>query len=113
MNDAQHPIFTAVADDDTGATDLAGMLADQGLRTVLLIDLPAPSDYERWTAGQDAVIAGVGTRAMAPQEAYERTRAAVRQLESARLATLEIKYCSTFDSTREGNIGPAIDAAMD
>jgi 3-dehydrotetronate 4-kinase len=107
------PIFAAVADDDTGATDLAGMLADQGLRTILLIDLPRASDYERWTAGQDAVIAGIGTRAIAPGDAYERTRAAVRLLGSAAPQMLEIKYCSTFDSTREGNIGPTLDAAMD
>lgn len=113
MSPPRAPIFTAAADDDTGATDLAGMLADQGLRTILLIDLPQPADYERWTAGQDAVIAGIGTRAIAPGDAYERTRAAVRLLGSAAPAMLEIKYCSTFDSTREGNIGPTIDAAMD
>jgi 3-dehydrotetronate 4-kinase len=113
VSGTDHAIFAAVADDDTGATDLAGMLADQGLRTVLLIDLPAPADYERWTAAHDAVIAGVGTRAIAPREAYERTRAAVRLLRAGRPAALAIKYCSTFDSTREGNIGPSIDAAMD
>jgi uncharacterized protein YgbK (DUF1537 family) len=113
VNSLSHPIFTAVADDDSGATDLAGMLADQGLRTVLLIDLPEPADYERWTAGQDAVITGAGTRAITPRAAYERTRSAVKMLQSARPAALEIKYCSTFDSTTEGNIGPSIDAAMD
>ena len=113
MSGPCRPVFAAVADDDTGATDLAGMLADQGLRTVLLIDLPAPADYERWTAAHDAVIAGVGTRALAPREAYEKTRAAVRMLRSGGPAAIQIKYCSTFDSTREGNIGPSIDAAMD
>ncbi len=112
MNEGRS-IFAAVADDDTGATDLAGMLADGGLRTVLLIDIPEAEDYDRWTAGQDAVIVGVGTRAIAPAEAYERTRAAVRLLNGGDPAMLEVKYCSTFDSTAEGNIGCTIEAAMD
>lgn len=106
-------IFAAVADDDTGATDLAGMLADQGLRTVLLIDIPSPQDFEHWTRGYDAVILGAGTRALSPQAAYEKTRAAVRRVRSLEPRVIAVKYCSTFDSTREGNIGPSIDAAMD
>jgi uncharacterized protein YgbK (DUF1537 family) len=63
-----------VADDDTGPT--AGMPADPGWRTVLPIHMPSREDYEPWTAAPDAVIAGVGTRAIAPREANERTRAA-------------------------------------
>lgn len=106
-------VFAAVADDDTGATDLAGMLADQGLRTVLLIDLPEPDDFAKWTAGYDAVIAGAGTRALSPAEAYARTCQAVRLLAALHPRAIQIKYCSTFDSTEEGNIGPSLDAAMD
>lgn len=106
-------VFAAVADDDTGATDLAGMLADRGLRTVLAIDLPTASCLEQRTRGYDAVVIGAGTRALPPREAYERTRAAVRLLAACRPRVLEIKYCSTFDSTAEGNIGPSLDAAMD
>jgi uncharacterized protein YgbK (DUF1537 family) len=106
-------VIAAVADDDTGATDLAGMLAGQGLRTVLLIDTPKSEDFDRWTSEQDAVIAGPATRALAPGEAYRLTREAVRLLRSLNPATVQIKYCSTFDSTREGNIGPSIDAALD
>jgi len=106
-------IFGAVADDDTGATDLAGMLADQDLRTVLVIDLPPPEDFAAWTRNCDAVIAGVASRAATPQVAYERTRAAIRLLRALAPRVIEIKYCSTFDSSAAGNIGPSIDAALD
>lgn len=109
----QRIIFGSVADDDTGATDLAGMLAGQDLRTVLVIDLPPPEDFAAWTRDCDAVIVGVASRAAAPQAAYQRTREAIRLLATLRPRVLEIKYCSTFDSSTEGNIGPAIDAAMD
>ena len=68
---------------------------------------------EEWTRGYDAAVIGAGTRALAPREAYERTRAAVRLLARRKPRVLEIKYCSTFDSTTEGNIGPSLDAAMD
>jgi uncharacterized protein YgbK (DUF1537 family) len=109
----KHPIFTAVADDDTGATDLAGMLAGHGLRTILVIDIPDPAAFERWTQGADAVILGAGTRALTPAQAYDLTRAGVRLAASLSPRVIEIKYCSTFDSTEEGNIGPSLDAAMD
>jgi len=103
------PVFCAVADDDTGATDLAGMLSEEGLRTVLVVD----GDPERWSAGYDAVVLGAGSRALPAGEAYLRTREATRKLRSLAPRVIEIKYCSTFDSTTEGNIGPSLDAAMD
>ena len=103
------PMFCAVADDDTGATDLAGMLSEEGLRTVLVVD----GDPERWSADCDAVILGIGSRALPAKEAYSRTREATRKLRALAPRVIEIKYCSTFDSTAEGNIGPSLDAAMD
>lgn len=103
------PVFCAAADDDTGATDLAGMLSGEGLRTVLVVD----GDPARWSEGYDAVILGTGSRALPPSEAYARTREAVRMLRSLSPRVIQIKYCSTFDSTPEGNIGQSLDAAMD
>lgn len=105
--------FSAVADDDTGATDLAGMLAGRGMHTVLLLDQPPPSDFERWTYNADAVLIGTASRSISPGEAYRKTRDAVRLLSSLQPQVLAVKYCSTFDSTPLGNIGPSIDAAMD
>jgi uncharacterized protein YgbK (DUF1537 family) len=85
------------------------MLSGHGLRTVVVIEGPV----ERWAEGYDAVIAGTGSRALAPAEAYGRTRLAVRELRALGVRVIAIKYCSTFDSTAEGNIGPSLDAAMD
>jgi uncharacterized protein YgbK (DUF1537 family) len=105
--------FAAVADDDTGATDLAGMLAQRGMRAVLIIDEPSPEDFAQWTGEADAVVMGTGSRSVAPDVAYHRTRQAIQLLKTLGPQTLQVKYCSTFDSTAAGNIGPSIDAAMD
>lgn len=106
-------LFAAVADDDTGASDLAGMLAEHAVRTLLVIDLPPAEQFLEWSEGYQAVVMAEGTRNLAPAAAYERTRAAVRSLQARRPGLFQIKYCSTFDSTPEGNIGPSIDAALD
>ncbi len=104
-----NPVFCAVADDDTGATDLAGMLSGEGVRTVMVLD----GNPEAWADGYDAVVTGINSRAVSPRESYTRTRQAVRRLATLSARVLQIKYCSTFDSTPEGNIGPSLDAAMD
>ena len=106
-------LFAAVADDDTGASDLAGMLAEQGLRTLLVIDLPEPAQLDAWSEGQHAVVMAEGTRNLSPAEAHSRTRDAVRLLKSLDPRVFQIKYCSTFDSTPEGNIGTTVDAALE
>jgi uncharacterized protein YgbK (DUF1537 family) len=106
-------LFAAVADDDTGASDLAGMLAEHGVRTLLVIDLPSAEQFRAWSEGYHAVVMAEGTRNAAPAVAYERTRAALRVLHARDPRLFQIKYCSTFDSTPEGNIGPTIDAALD
>ena len=106
-------LFAAVADDDTGASDLAGMLAERGVATLLIIDLPSAEKFLEWSKGYQAVVMAEATRNAAPAAAYERTRAAVRLLNARSPRLFQIKYCSTFDSTPEGNIGPSIDAALD
>ncbi|HEY9231539.1 MAG TPA: 3-oxo-tetronate kinase [Blastocatellia bacterium] len=106
-------VFAAVADDDTGASDLAGMLAEQGLRTLLVIDLPAADQLTDWSRSYAAIVMAEGTRNLPPGIAYDRTREAIGLLQSLRPRVFAIKYCSTFDSTTEGNIGPSIDAALD
>src|SRR5215212_530230 len=105
-------LFGAVADDDTGASDLAGMLAEQGLRTLLVIDLPGQQQFDEWSEGHHAVVMAEGTRNLRADEARARTRSAIRLLKSRDPRAFQIKYCSTFDSTPEGNIGPTIDAAL-
>lgn len=106
-------LYGAIADDDTGASDLAGMLAEAGARTMLFIDLEQQHRWEEVLDGYQAVVVGIGSRALPVQEARARTRAAAQALQRFHLETLHLKYCSTFDSTPEGNIGPAIEELMD
>lgn len=105
--------FGIVADDNTGATDAAGMLTEKGVRTVLFIALPGPKHLEETAREYDAAVIGACTRSIAPKEAYDRTAEAVGLLQQMGVEKLQIKYCSTFDSTPDGNIGPTLDAAMD
>lgn len=105
--------FAAIADDDTGATDLAGMLAMRGMNAVVLMDEPSASDFNRWTQDAECVVLGTASRSIAPADAYARTLRAVRLLQTLQPQVLEVKYCSTFDSTAQGNIGPSLDAALD
>jgi len=101
-----------IADDNTGATDAAGMLTERGVRTLLVLDADAPlapADL----AGFDALVVGTQNRSIAPQAAAAATRRAVDRLRQWGVDRFQLKYCSTFDSTREGNIGPTLDAALD
>jgi 3-dehydrotetronate 4-kinase len=106
-------LFAAVADDDTGASDLAGMLADQGVRPLLVLD-PAflAGDHPQLTQAQ-AIVLATATRALPRQRAFDVTLEAVRCAASLHPRIIQIKYCSTFDSTGEGNIGPSLDAALE
>jgi uncharacterized protein YgbK (DUF1537 family) len=105
-------LVAAIADDDTGASDLAGMLGERGVRTLLVIDLPEPDQLAGWLQGFDAAVVAVGTRNIEAEAARQRTAEAIRRLRPLAPQMFALKYCSTFDSTERGNIGPAIDAAM-
>jgi uncharacterized protein YgbK (DUF1537 family) len=98
-----------IADDLTGATDLALMLAREGLHTVQTIGIPGP-DLDLSNA--DAVVVALKSRTIPPQEAIEQSLAAAEALRKAGARHLFFKYCSTFDSTDEGNIGPVAEALL-
>ena len=99
-----------IADDNTGAMDAAGMLTERGVRTLLILDAAAiqttPCD------GFDALVVGTQNRSVAPTAAAAATRSAITQLREVGVNRFQLKYCSTFDSTREGNIGSMLDAAL-
>jgi uncharacterized protein YgbK (DUF1537 family) len=105
--------FAIVADDDTGASDAAGMLTAAGVRTVLLLDSCRLESEREVLASFDALVVGTQSRSTAPEVAFERTREALELLRPYEPAKHQIKYCSTFDSTEQGNIGPSLDAACD
>lgn len=103
-------ILGVIADDFTGATDIAGMLVKNGMRTIQTIGVPAegaiPEDV-------DAVVVALKTRSIAAQAAVAQSLAALDALQAAGCVRFFFKYCSTFDSTNAGNIGPVGDALLD
>jgi uncharacterized protein YgbK (DUF1537 family) len=103
------PLLGCIADDFTGATDLAGMLVKHGMRTVQMIGVPhlAPP------ADADAIAVALKTRTVPADEAVQASLAALRWLQDAGCRQFFFKYCSTFDSTDRGNIGPVAEALLD
>ena len=102
-------LIGAIADDFTGATDLASMLVKQGMRTTLVIGVP---DENTQTGNAEAVVVALKSRTAAVAEALSQSLASLRWLRAHDAAQLFFKYCSTFDSTPAGNIGPVADALM-
>ena len=99
----------AIADDLTGATDLAQVLSDAGMDTTVHLGVPGPGD----TLDRAATVVALKSRTIAPDEAVAQSLAAARALRAAGAAQILFKYCSTFDSTDAGNIGPVTDALLD
>ncbi|MET3493782.1 3-oxo-tetronate kinase [Variovorax boronicumulans] len=98
-----------IADDFTGATDLANNLVRAGMRVVQTIGVPAaPLD-----ADVDAVVVALKSRTIAPAEAIAQSLDALRWLQAQGAQQIYFKYCSTFDSTPQGNIGPVTEALME
>jgi uncharacterized protein YgbK (DUF1537 family) len=97
-----------IADDFTGATDIAGFLVANGLRTVQLNGVP-PEDLQ---VEADAVVVSLKTRSCPVGHALSESLAALHWLRERDCAQFFFKYCSTFDSTPKGNIGPVTDALL-
>ena len=103
-------LLGAIADDFTGATDLANMLVRGGMRTVQAIGVPAG---DRAATAADAVVVALKSRTIPAADAVEQSLAALRWLREQGARQIYFKYCSTFDSTADGNIGPVADALQD
>ena len=101
-------LIGAVADDITGATDLALMLARAGLQTVQVIGVP-----DGPLPDAEAVVIALKSRTIPADQAVEMSIAAAKSLLAAGAQQLLFKYCSTFDSTDQGNIGPVALALLD
>lgn len=102
----------AVADDFTGATDLAGNWTARGLRTSVLLGLPdeaAAAEVQE----DDAVVVALKSRSAPTALAREQAGRAGRFLLELEVEQVYDKYCSTFDSTPEGNIGPVADELLE
>lgn len=101
------PWLGVVADDYTGATDLAGMIARTGMRVVQYLGVP---DEDLKAIDADVVVVALKSRSTPAAEATAESVAAARWLTARGVDQLYFKYCSTFDSTDAGNIGPVTDA---
>jgi uncharacterized protein YgbK (DUF1537 family) len=102
-------LLGAIADDLTGATDVALMLQNAGMRTIQTIGVPAgivPEDAE-------ALVVALKSRTIAAAQAVAQSLAALEWLRAHGAQQILFKYCSTFDSTDAGNIGPVADALLD
>lgn len=102
-------ILGCIADDFTGATDLANTLVRHGMRSVQLIGVPPP---DLVLDGVDAVVVALKSRTSPVEEAVAESLAALEWLRAAGCSRYFFKYCSTFDSTERGNIGPVTEALM-
>ncbi|GAA0682129.1 four-carbon acid sugar kinase family protein [Streptomyces malaysiensis subsp. malaysiensis] len=100
-----------IADDFTGATDLANNLVRAGMRVVQLIDVPPPGAEPPVDA--DAVVIALKSRTVPAADAVDTSLRALARLRAAGAEQIYFKYCSTFDSTPAGNIGPVTEALMD
>ena len=104
---SRKPVLGVIADDLTGATDVASMLVRAGMRTVQLTGVPVGDAPEA-----DALVVALKSRTVPAADAVRDSLAALRWLQQAGARQFYFKYCSTFDSTAEGNIGPVTDALL-
>jgi uncharacterized protein YgbK (DUF1537 family) len=97
-----------IADDFTGATDIASFLVQNGLPTIQFNGVPDAHDALR----AQAIVISLKSRSCPPQQAIEQSLAALAWLQQQGCDRFYFKYCSTFDSTEQGNIGPVTDALL-
>lgn len=106
-----------IADDFTGAIDLAGNLRHRGLTAVVVSRLEmlepnsdAADQSLKGLSQVDAVVVALKTRTAPPAEAVEESLKTAKVLKSLGVKQVYFKICSTFDSTADGNIGPVLEA---
>ncbi|TFY85508.1 four-carbon acid sugar kinase family protein [Pseudomonas kairouanensis] len=104
------PLLGCIADDFTGATDLANMLVRGGMRTVQSIGIPSREVAAGLDA--DAIVIALKSRTTPAAEAVEQSLAALAWLREQGCEQIFFKYCSTFDSTAAGNIGQVSEALL-
>ncbi len=102
-------LLGCIADDLTGATDLANNLVRAGIRVVQTFGVPEQAD----AIDADALVVALKSRTIPADEAVGLSLAACRWLRRQGARQIYFKYCSTFDSTPQGNIGPVTEALME
>jgi 3-dehydrotetronate 4-kinase len=102
-------LLGCVGDDFTGSTDLANTLVRNGMRTMQLLGVPSAQVP---VPDVDAIVVALKSRTAPVEQAVEESLAALKWLRQAGARQFFFKYCSTFDSTPKGNIGPVADALL-
>jgi len=100
-------LLGCIADDFTGGTDLCNMLVRGGMRTIQTVGIPG-----NFRPDAEAIVVALKTRTIDPDAAINESLEALRWLRDAGCRQFFFKYCSTFDSTPKGNIGPVTEALM-
>lgn len=103
------PLLGCIADDFTGASDLANNLVRSGMRTIQTIGIPKSAQ----PFDTDAIVIALKSRTISAKDAVTQSLQAFEWLKEQGVEQYYFKYCSTFDSTPQGNIGPVTDALMD
>ncbi|SAK67331.1 HPr kinase [Caballeronia fortuita] len=109
MTQAAQALLGCIADDFTGATDLANMLVRGGMRTVQTIGVPEAGTK----LDADAIVVALKSRTIPADDAVRQSLDAFEWLRAQGCRQFFFKYCSTFDSTDKGNIGPVADALLE
>src|SRR5437868_1509533 len=104
------PLLGCIADDFTGGTDLASNLVKSGFRTGQILGIPRDA---KTADDSDALVIGLKTRTCPRDQALKESLEALGWLRILGCRQFYFKYCSTFDSTPRGNIGPVAEALMD
>ncbi len=106
------PVLGVIADDTTGATDVASMLVRAGLRTVMWLGAPQGAVPANLNGQADALVVALKSRTAPVAEAVAQSLATLSWLQQAGAQRFYFKVCSTFDSTPAGNIGPVAEALL-
>ncbi|MGE8365565.1 3-oxo-tetronate kinase [Cupriavidus sp.] len=112
QNESPRALLGCIADDFTGATDLANTLVRNGMRTVQTIGVPAGSKALPGVEHADALVVALKSRTIPADDAIAQSLDALRWLRAQGCRQFFFKYCSTFDSTDAGNIGPVAEALL-
>lgn len=107
------PLLGCIADDFTGATDLASALVRSGMRVAQWFGVPT-SDFSAAVqcVEADAIVIALKSRSIPAAEAVKQSLDSLDALRSVGAKRYFFKYCSTFDSTDQGNIGPVAEALL-
>lgn len=104
------PVLGCIADDFTGASDLASFLIKGGVQTIQINGVPSEQDVPTHSA--EAFVIALKSRTCPAQDAISQALQSLSWLQKLGCTRFYFKYCSTFDSSDKGNIGPVLDALM-